>query len=70
MTHSAKTYIAGMVLFLTALVLIMALDSLIQYVITRRQKAREIKVSLPRTAIQSAPSPRERGEGQGEGQGV
>lgn len=41
---------AGMVLFLTALVLIMALDGLIQYVITRRQKARQIKVSLPRTA--------------------
>ena len=42
---------AGMVLFISALILIMALDSLIQYVITRRQKARETKVGLPRTAI-------------------
>ena len=42
---------AGMVLFLSALVLIMALDGLIQYVINRRQTARETKVSLPRTAI-------------------
>lgn len=41
---------AGMVLFISALILIMALDSLIQYVITRRQKARETKVGLPRTA--------------------
>jgi len=41
---------AGMVLFISALILIMALDSLIQYIITRRQKARETKVGLPRTA--------------------
>ncbi len=41
---------AGMVLFVSALILIMALDSLIQWVINRRQKARAGKVSLPRTA--------------------
>lgn len=41
---------AGMVLFISALILIMALDSLIQYIITRRQKARETKVCLPGTA--------------------
>ena len=41
---------AGMVLFISALILIMALDSLIQFILTRRQRARETKVSLPRTA--------------------
>lgn len=41
---------AGMVLFISALILIMALDTLIQYIITRRQKARETKVSLRETA--------------------
>ena len=41
---------AGMVLFISALILIMALDSLIQYILNRRQRASETKVSLPRTA--------------------
>ena len=39
-----------MVLFISALILIMALDSLIQYILNRRQRASETKVSLPRTA--------------------
>ena len=42
---------AGMVLFLSALVLIMALDSLIQFALNRGEKRRAEKVGLPRTAI-------------------
>lgn len=42
---------AGMVLFVSALILILAIDSLIQYAINRRQKARETKVGHPRTAV-------------------
>lgn len=75
---------AGMVLFISALILILALDSLIQFVLKRRQKQPVEKVSLRNTADQSIPSPRERGknqsstsvpsprtraEAQGEGQG-
>lgn len=41
---------AGLVLFLTALVLIMALDGLIQFALDRRAKRRAAKVSLHGTA--------------------
>ena len=42
---------AGMVLFLSALVLIMSLDGLIQFALNRGEKRRAEKVGLPRTAI-------------------
>lgn len=41
---------AGLVLFASALLLIMALDALIQFGLNRREKAREAKVSLRETA--------------------
>lgn len=54
---------AGMVLFVSALLLIMSLDSLIQYALKRRGGAPAAKVSPRNTAASPIPSPRARGEG-------